>query len=208
MTDYITVARGLVELKTLGDRIGKATNELVPIHVFVGETLPPGYKSKEEFKDAAGTGKQRVTDLIERRKALKSAIVRSNAVTQVSINGKSMSVAEAIERKLSIGLDKTLLNTLKKHFSASSKRVDEINEQVRVRLDSHLKEFFGRDKKPDEDQQAAITKPFMATNEAHLLDPLDLRPLIDTMDEEITKFEQEVDIVLSESNAKTFLTDL
>ncbi|AQN32602.1 hypothetical protein BCP12_202 [Bacillus phage BCP12] len=41
--------------------------------------------------------------------------------------------------------------------------------------------------------------------EPHLVDPLALRKEIDELTERITKFKLDVDVVLSESNAKTEL---
>ena len=41
-------------------------------------------------------------DLIKRRDAITKAIVASNAVTEVTINGETMTVASAIELKTSI----------------------------------------------------------------------------------------------------------
>ena len=88
----ITITRALVELKTVDKRIEKALEGAVFITHKCASDENPKHKITENRL-------QQVTDLIERRKNLKAAIVKSNATTKVVIDSNEYTVAEAIERK-------------------------------------------------------------------------------------------------------------
>ena len=62
-------------------------------------------KTVQEFLDDAVSKLQSANDLINYRRALKSAVLQSNAVTKVTVADKEMTVAEAIEYKNSISLE-------------------------------------------------------------------------------------------------------
>ena len=55
--------------------------------------------------------------MIKRRNQIKSAIIASNAVTMVEVAGVRMTVAEAIDKKSSIGYEKELLARLSEQFT-------------------------------------------------------------------------------------------
>ena len=60
-----------------------------------------------------------------------------------------------------------------------------------------------RRRKSQSDEYDAVAKPFLLNNEAKIVDPLDVKKLIETLEDGINAFEQEVDIALTESNART-----
>lgn len=109
-TSTISITRALAELKTLAARIGEITTRSW-VTVKVNEKI--GAKTAAEFGEEARSAYQSYTDLLERRNALKCAIVQSNAVTNVEIAGKIYTVAEAIERKNSISFEETMLATMR-----------------------------------------------------------------------------------------------
>ena len=56
------------------------------------------------------------------------------------------------------------------------------------------------------DRSPPQSVPFFKNNEAKIIDPLDAKKLQEDLDEKITAFEAEVDVALSESNARTDIT--
>ncbi|HYK73264.1 MAG TPA: hypothetical protein VEV44_09105, partial [Pseudoneobacillus sp.] len=101
----ITIAKGLVELKLLNNRINRVINDSVFAGFTVGKKVMTGFNDIEELEQRAKSDYQSVQDLIKRRNEIKSAIVVSNATTEVQIADKTLTVAEAIERKSSIEYD-------------------------------------------------------------------------------------------------------
>lgn len=197
----ISVTRALAQVKSLNDRIARATQTAF-ITVETGGKHNSG-KPVQEVSATLQASLQSVQDLIAQRKALKSAIVKSNATATVSIGGVTYTVAEAIERKGSVILEKQLLNQLKGQLAQVIANVERSNIDVQKRLEALLTTTVGKDRKVDEAEIAAIRTPFLAQNEVKALDPNKLQAVVDKLQEEIDAFELEVDFALSEVNAST-----
>lgn len=197
----ISVTRALAQVKALNDRIERATGQ-----AFVTITTGGKHASGTPVQEIAATlqsNLQSVTGLISQRNALKSAIVRSNAVTTVIIAGKERTVAEAIERKTSIAIEEALVRSLKAQLGHATAQVERANVQVASRLDALIQTAVGKDRKVDDADIKAITGPFEAQNSSAVLDPSKLQNVIDAMQAEIDEFLLEVDFALSEVNATT-----
>lgn len=84
----ITVTEALAELTLLQKRIESARaaleNNTLIVVVEVGK-VPTGFKSREEYEVNAKALVQRVQALLDRRRAIKRAIVVSNASTRVTV---------------------------------------------------------------------------------------------------------------------------
>lgn len=200
----ISVTRALAEVKSLNDRIEKATRQSVFVTVTVGGKTTNG----QDLQTATNTVKanlQSVQDLIARRQAVKAAIIRSNAVTTVTINGKELTVAEAIERKGSIDKERTLQAVLQQQLGQARSVTERNNVQMQGRIDTMIQAAVGKDRKATEDELEAISKPYTAANITAPLDPNGLESVIHKMEADINGFLFEVDFALSEANAKTLI---
>lgn len=193
--EKLTVTRGLSTLKLLEKRIQKKTEAS-----FIGINISDGI-SISDIKSNYSS----VMDLIKYRNDLKAAIMISNAKTIVKINNEEMTVAEAIDRKSSIEYLKLLVNSLKSQLMDARIVVDNHNRNQESRLDALLEANFGSDTKYKAENFKAIADEFWKKNKAELIDPLDLPKKIELLTDEIDNFENEVDLVLSESNATTLL---
>jgi hypothetical protein len=203
----ISVTRGLVKLKTLSRQIERMFGDGSPIvGVIVGEKPPTNFNSAEDFKVKAKSAFDSLTDLIKFRSDLKSAIVKSNAYTTVQVGNTTMTVAEAIERKQSIEIDKRFLTMLRNQYSNCQNTVDTENEDIDRQLERLVESSFGgKDKRVEKSDYDNIAKPFLAANERKLIDPLGIKAIIDKMMAMIDDFLENVDVALSESNAKTMI---
>lgn len=199
----ISVTRALAQVKSLNDRIQRG-NAAQFIAVSVGGKIN-GKASLQEAEQILASNLQSVQDLIAQRAALKSAIVRSNATTQVVIAGQKMTVAEAIERKSSIALEQQLLQQLKAQQNQGIATVERMNVDVQQRIDALLAQSYGRDAKINEADQQAVAGPYEARHKAALVDPNKLDAVISKMQDELDGFLLEVDFALSEVNAKTLI---
>jgi hypothetical protein len=202
----LSITRALSELKLLSSRIERAISDsnLIITHKKSAKKVDTIH-TPEEFTQNAKASYQSITDLINRRKAIKSAIVKSNAETFVTINGKSMSVAEAIERKDSISFEQTLLNHMKSQLNSAKALCQRSNDVVQLKLDELLITTFGKEGKakvsPDEIE--SVSKPYLAQNEWEVLDILKLEIKIKELSDEIEGFLAECDYVLVTSNCIT-----
>lgn len=201
----ISVTRALSQLKTLDKRIDKSIRECQPSAIVVGNKLPTGFASDEELKRKLQSNLDTPRDLIKHRAKIKQAIVMSNATTKVTIGGQEMTVAEAIESKASIEKQKDLLEMLQQYQSRAQHEYDRVHNTVSEKADKSAEVVLGgeSDKKGDDYQD--FIKKYMATNGPRFLKADNLATVIETLDKDITKFEGEVDYVLSESNATTMI---
>lgn len=199
----MSITRALAELKLLDKRI-QSTMQATPfIHYSIGEKPVSGYATTKEFEDKAKSAYQSTLDLIKRRNLIKSAVVLSNAVTQVEISGVTYTVAEAIERKTSIQYEQQLLEKMKDEFTWTTNHIERINDEVKQQLDRQLEVLYGREAKLRVDENNELIKSYREKHEAKMVDPLKLRNEFENLEKKIDEFLTEVDFVLSTSNTLT-----
>ena len=127
-TEKMTVHKALTELKLLDDRIAKAIAEGIYCVANKHSNDKIGGVSLDEYIKIMQGGYDKATDLINRRKAIKRAVVLSNAVTKVSVAGIEYTVAEAIEMKNhGVGFDKALMNAMQKHYNMAQMKINQEN---------------------------------------------------------------------------------
>lgn len=203
----ISITEALNELKLYDSKITKVITNATFCGAAKKSADKVGVVKKDDFVERAKASHQSATDLISNRNTLKSAIVRSNAITGVEIDGVPMTVAEAIERKNSIEYDETLLNEMKRQYANATTTVDKENKKVDNKVDELLTTLIGKDsdKKLSKEDQEAVEKPYREKNEFEFVDPLGLYEKIQTLEADIDGFKSNVDTVLVLSNATTFI---
>lgn len=203
----ISITEALNELKLYDSKITKAITNATFCGAAKKSSDKVGVVTKDDFSEHAKASYQSATDLISNRNTLKSAIVRSNAITEVTIADKTMTVAEAIERKNSIKYDEALLNEMKRQYANTTATVDKENKKVDNKVDELLTTLIGKDsdKKLSKEDQEAVEKPYREKNEFDFINPLGLYEKIQTLEENIDGFKSNVDTALVLSNATTFI---
>lgn len=205
----ISISKGLIELKLLDSRINNAINDAKFIVAYKKSAKKVNVSdTPEEFANKAKSSMQSINDLIERRKQIKALIVDSNAKTMVTVAGKTMSVASAIERKESIKYEEMLLASMERQYSREMSIAISQNENVSSQLDNLLNNTFGRENrtKITSEEIEAISNPYKAQNEFDVLDVLKIANKIKELKDDILNFKSEVDNVLTESNVLTKIT--
>lgn len=204
--ETMTITRGLRELKTLDARINKGIQELKTLDVrqnkYKGKALDTN-QTIEEFEKNAKSGYESVSDLMEKRRKLKSGIMKANATTMVKIGDKEMTIAEVIEMRNSLPYKQELYRKLRTEFNTYQTKLQGARHNLDMQVEKLVEQNTGKDRKADKEDYDKIAGPFIEANEIHLVDPLKTEEIIKKLDEEITLIESDVDIVLSEINAKT-----
>jgi uncharacterized membrane protein YgaE (UPF0421/DUF939 family) len=200
----MSIHRALAELKTYDDRIKRAiANDFVIANKRSNDKIRG--KSIDEVKSQIQGSFDSFFALTENQRRIKSAIVLSNANTRVKIGGTEYTVAEAIERKAKIVHDEALLLALKNQFNSQNEKVEKENTELPQKLETYLQAILGeKDKRTVEDIESH-TKAFENRNKFELIDPCDIAKQIEKLEQAVTAFKTEVDYVLSESNATTFV---
>jgi hypothetical protein len=197
----ISIARALVELKTLDSRINKQITSTQWI-IFKTKNKNSNY-SEEEFKKTTQSEFQSVNDLILRRDKIKNAIMKSNSIVEVELGGNKMTVSEAIEYKKTIEYKKKLLDNLKRQRQTVTIEYESHKQRVQNKIDENIKVICGKDSKPDETVIKSVSEGIGKGDPIEIFDPLGLDKVIKELETSIEDFTANVDYVLSESNALT-----
>lgn len=206
----ISVTRALVELKRLDERISKAISG----GQFVARTIGRDTNKKVVGSSDSVTAIEqkiqgsfdKVQNLITNREKMKSAIVMSNANTKVTILGRVISVAEAIELKSTVGFRTQYLNTMRGQLTSERNYVDKASAMLDAEIETSLNTLYGADsKKIDADTVKSVTDVKKSQKEQVLLDPSKVEEKIAAVEADILNLTSELDFVLSESNARTVI---
>ena len=202
----MSIHRALSELKTLNERIAKAIKEADYVATDRQSTQKIKGLSIEDYEKTIQSGFDKAVSLIERRIHIKDAIVQSNAITEVTVAGETMTVAKAIERKTSIENEERLLASMIEARRMAINKLTKENDSLPKRLEEYLTAILGSKENAKKEEIELHTKAFMERNEYILIDPLKINTRIEELEEKVSSFKAEVDAVLSESNALTKIT--
>lgn len=213
----MTITRVLSEIKTLKKRIVKAITN----GIFIGTSKGLGESKKlvnsktqetvSDFEKRVKSEGQQVLDLIDRFEKLRIGLIRINSSTFISgtsilvtLGGKSMTIAEAIDQKNIMEYKKAFLQTIKGQYASAVNWVEGSNHNLDQEIEKSLSIAYANDKsKVDAAQYAAIADPRKKEHWADTVDPLKLLDLIKKYEDEIDLFTTELDFTLSEINART-----
>ena len=166
----------------------------------------------DEFKTAAQSSYDKAMDLINRRNAIKAAVSKSNAVTEISVGDKTYTVAEAISLKQH-GMEylKDLLNYLQAQYANETSQITSANLRVESKADDMVKSICGgeaKTKDADPETVSQIRSTYIAQNSLELVDGLTkgCTKIIEELETQINSFNNEIDSALSVSNAVTQIT--
>lgn len=203
----MSITRALKELTLLDKRI----DDIIDDAIFVGYAKKSSAKinniyTRDEFDKLVTSNFDSVQALMNRRLEIKAKIVDSNAKTIVTIGGKEYTVAGAIEAKSLIHYKKQLLETLVSQLKKATAAVSLANEKVDEKVYSLIKDAKNEDSTPVDLGKDSFITQYRNNHEFDLVNPIKIHEKINQLKEEIENFENEVDFVLSESNAITKIT--
>lgn len=208
-TETMTIHKGLAELKILDERIKKE----IKYGSYCAANKHSNEKingiSVEDFKKAVQSTYDKVTDLINRRKAIKKAIVLSNAKTTVKIADTEYTVAEAIEMKNhGIEFETMLINVMDMQYKQAQAEVNRQNgNNLEERADQYVTAIYGqKDGKTPTADIEKVRKDFLESNSYEIVDPINVPAKLEELRSKIDVFMAEVDSALSVSNALTEIT--
>ena len=207
--ETMTIHKGLAELKILDGRIKKEIQN--------GSYCAANKHSNDkingipidDFKKSVRGTYDKVTDLINRRKAIKKAIVLSNAKTTVKIADVEYTVAEAIEMKNhGIELEALLINAMDKQYQQAQAEVNRQNgNNLEERADQYVTAIYGqKEGKTNSADIDKVRKDFLEANSYEIVDPINVQDKVEALRQKIDAFMAEVDSALSVSNALTEIT--
>lgn len=209
MTETMTIHKGLAELKILDGRIKKEIQNGLYCAANKHSNEKINGIPIEDFRKTVQGTYDKVTDLINRRKAIKKAIVLSNAKTTVKIADVEYTVAEAIEMKNhGIEFEALLINTMDRQYQQAQAEVNRQNgNNLEERADQYVTAIYGqKEGKTATADIEKVRKDFLESNSYEIIDPINVPKKLETLKKKIDDFMAEVDSALSVSNALTEIT--
>ena len=206
-TETMTVHRALSELKTLDKRIADKIDSTTFCRASKHESRAIDGKPISEYEKEIKEMFNSIRTLINRRKAMRQAVIQSNAVTMVQVAGREYSVAEAIEMKNhGIELLAKLRDEMLDQWQIETHRIDSENgEKLSNKADSYIAQTFGSKDAKGVDVTDARDK-YVASQTFDLIDPIGMKAVIAGVSDDIDTFCADVDAALSVSNAITNIT--
>lgn len=205
--EKMTIHQALCELKILDSRIEDASCEDM-IAANRNNNLKIDGKTIEETKTIFKANFDKLWSLIDRRNAMKLALTQSNAETVITVAGKKMTVAKAIdENKNGIGLYKRVLKTLRCAYADAQKAVIQGNgTSLDEKVERYLASTFGScEKGVKTDDMIKAEEIYRKNNSYDLIDPNDLKKQLDEKEEELNALIAELDSAIQVSNATTYI---
>lgn len=206
VTERMTIHKALAELKIINGRIISAISE--GTYCLANKHSNDKIKgiSVEEYRGVIQGYYDKATALMMRRNAIKRAVVLSNAITKVSVNGEEYTRAEAIEIKNhGVEFDEMLLGALKKQYNNSQAELLKQNgDDLEKRAEQYVIGIYGsKEGKTNTDDFEKTKRDFMTANTYELVDPIKILDKINNLENKIASFKAEIDAALSVSNALT-----
>lgn len=204
-TEKMTVHRALAELKTLDARIQKAISSTTYCFANKHSNTKVNGVEIDEFIATMKDNYKSIRSLINRRNAMKKAVVLSNATTDVEIGGVKYRVAEAIEMK-NHGMDnyQVLVNAITRNRAISQEAIDKYNgATLEKKADDYVVGLYGSKEKATGTEAEATRKAYIEANTYDFVDPLCIVTIQQSLEDMIANFNAEIDAVLSVSNAIT-----
>lgn len=210
-TETMTVTAALVERKTLKKRINREIKDGKYFGITIGVEKRPHDRSQPTEAAQASTiqsSVDKVYALITRYRSLVGALVVSNATTEITINGKAIKVAEAIEYKQSIAFDLLLASTIKEALVAHTMTVSSFQSRMDMDINTKINALYSGESVPEvnSEQFNQIAAPHRAQHEPLLHDPSGLVKSVPDLVSNIENFSDAVETALNVSNATTNIT--
>lgn len=204
--ETMTVHRVIAELKTIDRRIQDKICETTFCRANKHANKVINGKPIANYMTSVKNDTDSIMALINRRNAMRRALMLSNARTKVRINDCEYTVAEAIEMKnhglqMLVALRDAMVSQWEYHNTMVE---TENGEKLTAKVDNYIAQSYGsKDVKTADAAQARAD--YIREQSYDLLDPLDLKQKIESLTDEIDKFRADVDAVLSASNATTMV---
>lgn len=205
--EKMTVHKALAELKTLDDRINSEITGSIFVKANRHNNMKIFGKSVEDFRADTTSSLQSVMALIERRNAMKRAVVLSNAVTKVEIGGVEYTVAEAIEMN-NHGMENWIdfRDFLRDQYSSVKRMVESENgEKLANACENYIQTMFGSKDKINNPDIEEARKIYIDSHSYDIVTGFNIEEIISVLTKKIDDFKAEIDSALSVSNALTII---
>ena len=205
--ETMTIHEALSELKMLDSRINRKIESTSFCEANKHSNSKINGFSIDDYKKNVVEVYQSINDLIRRRGAIRNALSNSNAITTITVGGKTYTIAEAIEmKKTGVDLLENLKLTMTEQYNSATRRVRMNNDALNEAADRYVQGLYGSKEKSNSEEINKAREVYVVANTIDFIDPLGIQGEIEKLAEEIETFSHEVDSKISVSNALTTIS--
>lgn len=199
----ISLTRVLSEIKTLSEDLGTAP-VIAAVSTNKTNRVISENCSLEQFKGISQSRYDAWVAKAERLITLKTARNKANVEATVTVNGKAMSLDQAIAKKALLSVQKAALSNFKQQMSIAQQAVAKADNDVQTSVDKAV--------------SAAVTSNALTEEQANVFKKMyeqslgkqvavgdNIKKALENLEEYINSFTAEIDYVLSEANANTYV---
>jgi len=179
--ESISIHGALAELKLTDSKIEKRIGLLDPVGVYQAGRKVNNITIQKDFESKAASDFQSINDLIDRRSRIKSAIVKANATTQVTVGNKTMLIADAINFKSAIVFKRNLITRLRYGYNGALAKVNSSNADLQAHIKKNQEAEVSKDGDTNSDILKELNDKILSVSELHLCDPLNANEKIDSI---------------------------
>ncbi len=172
-------------------------------------------ETEEEFKKNAQSAYQQIMDLIDRYQKLESAIIVSNATTQVETSYGTMSVAAAISMRNRLreceargskeAFEYMLEMQMHNSYASALEILEEKNQSLQATASNMRLTILGKEKQAKDDVGLEVVETYVKENTMALVDPLGMLKKMEELKQKRLTLITELDTLIKISNAITFI---
>jgi len=198
----MTLTRALNEVKLIEKKINKYSTPNAT-WVAVSKNGKIGNSDVDTLTKIVKENKQSVSDLISRRNRIKHKIITANNEATLTVASQTMTIAEAIDLKNFINIERDIYRTIKIHINDTEREYERKKQDVDNLVERTVAQSLQSDGKKDANLISGIEKYVRDNNKIALEDPANIREWVDKKLEYVDEFISEIDFCLSEINAIT-----
>lgn len=205
-TESMTLYQALTRKKILEDKVSKMRS-LRMVEIIDSSGKNKENMTSEEIEKIIRSNYSSTIANMKNLGILKAAINDTNAVVNITVAGKTYSIANAIARFRNLDSEEAMYKRMRDNIIGMKAEIAEHNEEKLSpeKISAYVQNVLGDSKKDDKLVQS-VTESYRKDNSLTLFDPLDTETLAEEALADIDKFREEIHFALTKVNCETMIT--
>lgn len=193
----MTVWKALNERKVLKDRIQRKSNSLEYFAVSTKGSEVVNGIDRDTYEAKLAANFNSIYQLYKNLEAYDAAIAEFNAKTEITIGGKTYTIAAAIARKQRLESEKDFIDNVISSLTATIRQISKDNDTIlnETKINENVGRLLAERKFKVEEiakGEEYLRDKYISDNTRVLVDPLNLYSKLDTLMDEINTFDNEL----------------
>ena len=196
----ISLHRVIAEIKNLENKLSE---QKAIVSVATKKDQMVGTQNKQQFESTSQAAIDQFSSDLKRLQKLKVARNLMNATTQVVVNGRTMTIDEALAVKATLPIQQAFIHMIKAQMNNASVVVSQASAEVERKIEAQVSAIGGSTKKITEEELKTIRNMMEKSTGKEIVMGSNVAKFLEEASKEIETFQLEIDFALSEVNAKT-----